>query len=150
MNFHDRDLAIKAIREWSLAKPYDVAKGRALTVDELVRLARNKLLDIGAHTQTHPVLTALPLEEQRDEICMSRKQLEEILDGDVLGFSYPNGILTSETREIVRESGFRFACSSQMNLVRPDHDIYELPRFWPKDMDGDDFLKSLRRWISWS
>ena len=133
-----------------MAHPDDVDPRRALTSNELMQLIEGGLIDIGSHTITHPVLSALPVEEQRQEISMSRKQLEEILNRPVLGFAYPNGISTAETREIVRESGFHFACSSEPDLVRTNRQIFQLPRFWPKDLDGDKFIKSLRPWMDLS
>src|SRR5262249_22480708 len=50
---------------------------RSLAIPEVERLAGNDLVEIGAHTVTHPSLAALPLAAQREEITESRRRLEE-------------------------------------------------------------------------
>lgn len=47
---------------------------------------------IGAHTHSHPVLTALPEGEAEREIARSKELLEEILGAPVTHFSYPFGM----------------------------------------------------------
>src|SRR5205823_8315892 len=49
---------------------------RAMTVDELRRLARSPLVTIGAHTVHHPSLAVECITRQREEIEDSRHQLE--------------------------------------------------------------------------
>lgn len=147
MDFRERSDMIATIRRWSGAASYEPAGHRALTPDELVQLAVRGLVEIGSHTRTHPVLSSLPVEKQRTEIASSRTQLEWILNRPVVGFAYPNGAFTSETCEIVRESGFQYACSSKIDLVRDPSFMYELPRFWPTDGDGNQFLRMLKIWL---
>lgn len=69
---------------------------------------------IGAHTQTHTMLSKLPVEEQRNEFVHSRAALREKLGvaADVL--AYPFGgrsAFTAETQRIAAECGFRAAFS---------------------------------------
>ncbi len=148
LDFSQQKELINTIREWSSAQPEGLAGQRPLTIDELIQLAEGGLIDIGSHTLTHPVLTALPVEKQREEILMSRKRLEEILNRPVIGFSYPNGVSTAKTREVVKESGFQYACSSAPDLIRNSRHLYQMPRFWSQDVNGDEFIKSLRPWMS--
>lgn len=112
-----------------MAPSYDPAIDRVLTPDELLLLARSGLVQIGSHMRTPPVLSYLPVEKQKEEIVLSRRQLEGILDRPVLGFAYPNGSSTLQTREIVREAGYHYACCSEIDLVRDPRAMYQLPRF---------------------
>ena len=64
-----------------------------------------------------------------------------------MGFAYPNGRATTDAKRIVQEAGFAFACTSLHDVVRPGKDLYELTRFWQKDVDGDKFLQGLQRWM---
>ena len=64
-----------------------------------------------------------------------------------MGFAYPNGQATTDAKRIVQEAGFAFACTSLQDLVRPENDLYELTRFWQKDVDGDRFLRGLSLWM---
>jgi peptidoglycan/xylan/chitin deacetylase (PgdA/CDA1 family) len=117
--------------------------------EEVKKLADSKLAEIGAHTVTHPVLAALPIDRQRDEIGRSKSQLEEILGRPLGSFSYPFGMqadYTSEAIAIVRDSGFACACSNFEGVVNQRTDSYQLPRFVVRDWDGDTFANFLEEW----
>lgn len=117
----------------------------ALTVDELLELTRGGLINVGAHSSTHPCLADLSASEQRAEIKGSKNDLEEILKLPVIGFSYPNGSFTAETQTIVQASGFHFACASHSDVAWRPGDLFHLPRFWISHLDGTVFP----RWLKW-
>jgi hypothetical protein len=52
-----------------------------------------------------------------------------------------------DAKRLVREIGFAYACTSLHDVVRPESDVYELTRFWQKDVDGDQFSQGLRLWM---
>jgi peptidoglycan/xylan/chitin deacetylase (PgdA/CDA1 family) len=117
---------------------------RPLTADELRRLADGGLVEIGAHTVTHPVLAHLVPDEQRREIEQSKADLEAWLDQRVTTFAYPHGTAsdyTAETVGLVRATGFAGACSSIYGTVRRDSDVFQLPRLPVLDWDGDRFAE---------
>ncbi|MEM9663453.1 MAG: polysaccharide deacetylase family protein [Bacteroidota bacterium] len=62
----------------------------SLTRSELVALRRAGHT-IGAHTHTHPVLSALPLEQAQHEIALNKQLLEELLGEPVSHFAFPYG-----------------------------------------------------------
>jgi peptidoglycan/xylan/chitin deacetylase (PgdA/CDA1 family) len=125
----------------------DHSSARALLPSEMREIAADGLIEIGAHTMTHPILPHIPAERQREEILQSKLRLEEILNCPVNGFAYPNGVFTEETKAIVKDTGFVYACSSERNVIYRRQDRYSLPRFWPKDWGGDRFAKDLRLWL---
>jgi peptidoglycan/xylan/chitin deacetylase (PgdA/CDA1 family) len=119
---------------------------RSLTQEEVCELAGGGLVEIGAHTATHPVLAAQPLKAQREELLQSKTWLEDLLGRPVTSFSYPYGgsrHYSSETVQAVREFGFARACTTSSHSVRRSDGQYELPRFNVTDMDGDEFEKFL-------
>lgn len=68
----------------------------------------------GSHTHTHEILSKLPVERQRQEVCMSREILETQLNRRVDVLAYPVGgqhCFTPETMEAARSSGYRAAFS---------------------------------------
>jgi peptidoglycan/xylan/chitin deacetylase (PgdA/CDA1 family) len=122
---------------------------RALSTHEVVELARGDLVEIGAHTVTHPALAELSLAAQRIEIQESKKRLEEILGHTVMSFAYPFGSrrhYTPETAAIVQELGFSSACAGFPGLVGPGSDCFQLPRCVMRNWNGDDFAKRLGEW----
>ena len=62
--------------------------------------------EIGCHTLNHADLTAVSLEEAREEIINSKKYLEELLGHRVLMFCYPKGRYNKEIKGLVQSSGF--------------------------------------------
>jgi peptidoglycan/xylan/chitin deacetylase (PgdA/CDA1 family) len=122
------------------------ATARALVETELRQLAKSPLVEIGAHTVSHPMLASMPLDAQQYEIEGSKEALETMLDRPVYGFSYPNGSTGAVTRDLVYTAGFRYACASHYDVIRAGCDPYHLPRFWIEDWDGDCFARWLRWW----
>jgi peptidoglycan/xylan/chitin deacetylase (PgdA/CDA1 family) len=143
----DREKVLGAIRQRPGDQSTGLAVRRALNQDELRQLAACRLIEIGAHTRNHPMLPCLPLQQQVDEIVSDKHELQLLLGTEILGFSYPNGQATTQLKNIVREAGFSYACTSLPDLVRPGCETYQLTRFWPRDVDGDTFMKSLRTWL---
>lgn len=141
---------ILEIQEWSGRGSQARTTHQALTPDEIRRLADGELVEIGAHTVTHPVLSAIPATQQKDEIRQSKSELENILGRPVVSFAYPYGTrsdYTNETVAIVREAGFAYACSNFTGVVQPRTDMFQLPRFVVRDWDGDEFERRLKVWF---
>jgi peptidoglycan/xylan/chitin deacetylase (PgdA/CDA1 family) len=119
---------------------------RALSPEEVIRLGQGGLVEVGAHTVTHPVLSALPLAAQLAEIQESKGHLEAILGQPVMSFAYPYGgrsDYTAETVTAVREVGFVCTCSNFAGLVRRGTDQFQLPRSLVRNWDGDEFARRL-------
>jgi peptidoglycan/xylan/chitin deacetylase (PgdA/CDA1 family) len=119
---------------------------RTLSSAQTIRLAEGRLLEVGAHTMTHPVLAKLPVAKQREEVYQSRARLEEMLGQPVTSFAYPHGLkpdYTQTTVDIVRHAGFDCACAAFPGIVRCGADVHQLPRFVVRDDDGDRFAERL-------
>lgn len=131
--------------------PPGEACARALTPDELAQLAAGGLVEIGAHTVSHPDLAALSPAAQEREIRGSRSRLEERIGEPVVSFSYPFGgraQYTPTTARLVREAGLASACTTSAALLGRSADPYQLPRVHVPDCDGDAFARLLSRWTS--
>lgn len=114
--------------------------------EEVRRMARDGPVEVGAHSATHPDLTAME-DGGREEIERSVARVRELINRPVLSFSYPHGRTSSRVREGVRRAGLLCACTSRNDLVVTGSDPYRLPRFWPGDWDGDRFAGWLRWWL---
>jgi peptidoglycan/xylan/chitin deacetylase (PgdA/CDA1 family) len=121
-----------------------------LSPDDLDEMARGGLIEVGAHTVTHPLLAALPPARQRQEIRQSKAQMESLLNRRVASFAYPYGRredYSPATVEIVREAGFDCACSNFAGAVKQGADMYQLPRMHVQDWGGEEFSRRLRDWF---
>ena len=135
---------------WGAAATTVRSTHQTLSPEAVIRLAAGGLVEVGAHTVTHPVLSTVPLATQRDEIEESKMRLEEILGNPVDSFSYPHGLkshYTEETVAAVRDAGFVCACSSFGGAVRQHADRYQLPRIVVRDWDGEAFEGRIRQWL---
>jgi len=135
-----------SIRTWSGLPSGEIPVSRAMTSQELLQISGDGLVEIGSHTRNHLMLPRLSPDRQEYEIVSSKQELEELLGKPVTGFAYPNGRSSEDTRRIVQTSGFTYACTSLENVVRPGSEIYELPRLWQQDVDGDRFISTLNLW----
>lgn len=120
---------------------------RTLANDELIDLAKGGLVEVGAHTQTHPLLAAQPVEEQRNEIQQSKERLEAILRHPVTSFAFPHGSYTPETVSVLRATGFTCACTSNPDAVWKGADPLQLPRVGVRNWDPETFATWLRWWL---
>ncbi|HVP13525.1 MAG TPA: polysaccharide deacetylase family protein [Phycisphaerae bacterium] len=142
---------LNGISKWAGVRAEGRPTHRCLTAAELRQLADGGRIDVGSHTLTHPVLSALPASKQRDEVRKSKEKLETILGLPVTSFSYPYGQrsdYSAATVDFVRGAGFACACSNFFGFVRADSDRFQLPRMIVRDWDGEAFAQRLSQWWS--
>ncbi len=114
-----------------------------LSSDQLLALHRAGM-GIGAHTLNHAILSSLSNADARAEIADGKRQLEDVIQAPVRLFAYPNGKpgqdFESRHTNMLRAQGFDAAVSTAWGAVRPDTDLYALPRFTPWDRSNSGFL----------
>jgi peptidoglycan/xylan/chitin deacetylase (PgdA/CDA1 family) len=135
------------LRQWAQAGETGRQAYRAMTGDELRRLARSKWVTIGAHTVSHTPLSVLSEEQQREEIVSSKLQLETLLGTEIRVFSYPFGRKCDYNRasvRICREEGFVKAASNFPGQVHRWTDPYQLPRQLVRNWEIDTFAARVK------
>jgi len=104
---------------------------QALSWDAVRAMAASGV-EFGAHTKTHPILSALTDgEELREEIAGSKARVESELDRPVLHFCYPNGKMQdigTAAVETVRAAGMRTAVTAEPGLNRLHQNAFLLNR----------------------
>ena len=131
-------------------------RDRALMAWDQIREMQDGGMIFGAHSRTHPVLTAVAPDRARAEIAGSRDELEQELGQPILLFSYPHGKYDETTRSIVEQAGYSGACSVRTGLNSPATPGFELRRSEVYGTDsllrfalalwlGDDHLPHRRR-----
>ncbi len=127
----EQEELLNAIRS-SSGKLY-TRREKMLSWDEIRMLDKHPLITIGAHTHSHPVLTALSDEELKNELLSSKTRLEETLGHPVQYFAYPFGgigqIGSREFNAVARE-GFTAAVTTELTHVTKNHSkaLFALPR----------------------
>lgn len=138
---------IAEVRRWSTLPGARRDSHRTLSAQQVVELGSTDLVEIGAHTVDHPMLSALPLDAQRQQIVASKRSLEYLLGKPVTSFSYPYGArscYTQDTVRLVREAGYASACSNFPGQARAGDSLFELPRVLVRDWTADRLEAELR------
>jgi len=110
-----------------LEVPKNLGKEMILSWDEVREMSENGI-DFGAHTLTHPILTNMPLDTARQEIVSSKREIQNRIGKNVDFFGYPNGVYSGDVTNIVRESGFVGAITTDPNWISTRTDPYLLGR----------------------
>lgn len=151
LSFAEQGRSLEQLRAWAGCGEGAHTPAARLTRDETLALAADGLVDIGAHTATHPVLATLPEAVQASELKSSRSCLEDLLGRPVTTFSYPYGRrqdYTCATVAAVRAAGFVGACANFPGPVQRATDPYQLPRLLVRNWNGDEFARELAEWLS--
>jgi len=85
------------------------------------------------------------------KFLIPKKQLEEILDIPISGFSYPFGKekhYNQDTLNILKELGFSYACTSIEEPVSKSSDVYLLPRMFVYDWNGEELLRNINKLLN--
>jgi peptidoglycan/xylan/chitin deacetylase (PgdA/CDA1 family) len=123
---------------------------QAMSAEELRSLAGRALAEIGAHTVSHPMLSAQPFADQEREIRQSREALEKLIGRVPQSFCYPFGTradFSEETAKAARDAGFELACANFPKLARQRADDFALPRFLAHNWSGPGFKARLLKFF---
>ena len=85
-------------------------------------------LDIGAHTQTHPLLEKLSYEKSEEEIVNCKSDLEQMFKVHIKDFCYPFGRFDDKHIKILKKAGFITATSMNRGRASTDSNKLILPR----------------------
>ena len=107
-----------------------------LNWEQVRTLDRGGTLQFGAHTVTHPNLTAISNDAARREIVGSKAALEARVGHPVATFCYPAGLFGARERSLVAEAGFKLATSCEPGLNTPETDPLALRRLQIGRRDG--------------
>jgi peptidoglycan/xylan/chitin deacetylase (PgdA/CDA1 family) len=139
----EREAALAGLARQLGYVPASRATHRALTLDELQRLAASPLITIGGHTRTHPFLRNIAPDRQRAEIAGGKADLEGWLGRPIDHFAYPHGSYAAATPDILREVGYSGGFTTKPVVVRDDSDPLLVPRINIANLDAQAFEETI-------
>ena len=87
---------------------------------------------IGAHTQTHPILSSEAAEDSRAQIVDSIRELSEFVGQQVVAFAYPNGMagldFSDREKRTLEQCGIRLSFTTRTGFFERTTDPLEIPR----------------------
>jgi peptidoglycan/xylan/chitin deacetylase (PgdA/CDA1 family) len=107
------------------------------------------LVQIGAHSRTHPDLRRCSERELDVELRGSRHDLEDLLGRPVTSFAYPYGSYDDRTVAAVERAGYTTAVTTRRAWLRPGTPLWELPRNFLSDYGAATFAAGIAGGLNW-
>lgn len=85
-------------------------------------LKKNRVVSIGSHTLTHPILPLCNKDDLKNELEGSRKQLEEIFNVKITSVAYPNGDFNKKTLTVTKEANYKIGFCVKQRFLNIDKD----------------------------
>jgi len=106
-----------------------------LNWDEVKIMAKDNIF-FGGHTKTHFYLGSI--EDDKivwEQVAGSKKAIEKEIGAPVDYFCYPGGGFNERVKEIVKEAGYKGACTTNRGFARFNSDVYEIKRMKATNYD---------------
>jgi peptidoglycan/xylan/chitin deacetylase (PgdA/CDA1 family) len=122
-------------------------KEKFLTWEEVIEMSRNNI-SFGSHTKSHLYLGATLDEKTVLEEMAGSKMIIEQKTGIPAGyFCYPSGGFNEAVKEMVKQAGYKGACTTNRGFANFNSDIYELKRV---KVTNSDMNKPFSFWVKLS
>jgi peptidoglycan/xylan/chitin deacetylase (PgdA/CDA1 family) len=99
-----------------------------LDASQVCDIARSGLVDVGAHSHSHPALDVVDAARRKSEIRLPRLILEDLLQSPVTAFAYPFGYFNGGARREVAAAGYEVAYAVGERHVTPGDNPLAIPR----------------------
>jgi peptidoglycan/xylan/chitin deacetylase (PgdA/CDA1 family) len=86
------------------------------------------VVEVGAHTRTHPQLDVIPRLAAAAEIAACKTELEDWIGRPVTAFAYPYGLSTPTVRALVRRAGYTSAAAVREGFSSSADDLFAIAR----------------------
>ncbi len=116
-----------------------VGKPGFLTWDQIKEMEKSGI-SFGSHTRLHSYLPSIDHAEQRNQIQISKEILETQLGHTIDYLAYPSGGFNESIQALVKESGYKGACTTNRGYHPHNDDPYEIKRIRFGDQDNSDFV----------
>lgn len=114
--------------------PAEVGLSGFATWDQVAAMSRDSIT-IGSHTMSHSYLPLVGADRLSEEIIQSKRAIEERIGRPVQFLSYPVGGFTPQVQAIVKEAGYRAACTTNRMSSRQIMDRFALRRIKVTERD---------------
>jgi peptidoglycan/xylan/chitin deacetylase (PgdA/CDA1 family) len=101
-----------------------------LTVSQLLEVAKEENISIGAHTISHPDLNELSKDAMMIEIARSKRILENFTGRKIQAFAYPSGNYNGAVIDAVKEAGYEVAFAVDDKGLFGHEARFSIPRIY--------------------
>lgn len=126
--------AVELLRDRGLGSTVYVTTGEIgaadrLSAQQVLGLARESGVEVGAHAVRHRHLDVLGHREQTEELQVSKAQLEQLIGQRVDSFAYPHGAYDARVRGAVIAAGYRSAAAVKNAVCHRGDDPFAIARW---------------------
>jgi peptidoglycan/xylan/chitin deacetylase (PgdA/CDA1 family) len=118
-----------------------------MTVEQLKTLAQENLIQIGGHTVNHYSFKAITIDKQLKELEESKNQLKGWLNREITTFSFPFGEYISESETLVKQAGYKIACTTAPFCYDEGFSSFYVPRFGVDNWSEETLGKKINKWV---
>jgi peptidoglycan/xylan/chitin deacetylase (PgdA/CDA1 family) len=129
---------LKLLKETGFAEDREYDDRQALSKDEILKMKDN--VDFQSHSQFHPCLPECTIDQARQEIEGSKKEIMEKFDIDVFALSYPNGNYSVDVIRLAKETEYECGITIDSGFNNQDTDPFRLRRICVRDTGGGNEL----------
>jgi peptidoglycan/xylan/chitin deacetylase (PgdA/CDA1 family) len=137
MPSHQQTDILNQVRNWTGITETSRPEFFSMSSFQVEEIAKNRLFEIGVHTDSHPDLSRRAREAQFVEIKKNQVFLETISGKKIDSIAYPSGKFNDETIEVVKELGFKGAFTTKEEKVHKSSDRYKMGRFQVKNWTAE-------------
>lgn len=113
--------------KWDVEK-YGDKKLYLMKEEEIKEMIQSGLIEFGGHTLSHCDFNIVSDIQAEEEIRENKKKLEKKYGIKLISFAYPYGHLNEKVKEIVKNSGYKFAVSTDTGTGYISDDKFEIRR----------------------
>lgn len=118
-----------------------IGKKGYLTWNQLAEIRDSGLVEIAAHSISHPNMAILDTPHTMHEIVGSVGAIMAHLSIQVYSFAYPSGQYTVTTEQSLRKVGLQSSVTTKFGIADEQADLFALPRFRAGQMSFAAFKK---------
>lgn len=122
---------------------------RSMTSSELHDLSKLKCSTIGAHTVNHPRLTILDEQSIFEELSVSKRVIENIIDAEVPVCSFPFGAYNHRVLKVCKRLGFKKTATTSERNAYCWQNTLKVPRINVENMGIDQFKQTIEKRLTY-
>ena len=120
------------LKQFETMEKTDTPDEFKITDWEQIKELDPEIMEIGCHSRSHPNCGNLTSDDEiKEEIVLSKKEIEAKLGKEVHHFCYPAGSYNQRIADEVRQSGCKSAVTVKGGFVENDSDLFKLNRMTP-------------------
>lgn len=112
---------------------------------QLQEIAKNPLVEIGAHTMDHLWLKGMGKNQAEFQIAKSRTEIQSIINLPVNSFAYPYGAFDLQAIDLTKSAGFSNAVSTIPGIEHTQNTEFFMYRLRPGYRTGQELLTYLKK-----